>query len=131
MATESFPHQQEELFPESPQPAFDVSAVANAIAAQAPNDPYAAQNKRAEEIRDRRGEDLAAEQVGSPAEANQQSSAETERKAHEGQTGHVRKRPEQKYWKDGVEPDSGRRRKNIAWIREIRGGLESRNARER
>lgn len=131
MANESFPHQQDELFPEPAQSDFDASAVAKTIANAAPMDPYEAQKRRAAGIIEHRGEDLASEQLGRPPEVGEQSSIEAERSLHEGQTGHPRVRPEQRFWKDTIETNPARQQKNIAWIHEIRGGDGNYNGRER
>ena len=120
MANESFPHQQDELFPEPAQPEFDASTVAARIANAAPKNPYKAQDERAAKIIENRGEDLAAEQLGRPPETGPQPSTEAKRRLHEGQTGHPRNRPEQRYWKESIETNPIRRQEGIARIREIR-----------
>jgi hypothetical protein len=130
MANESFPHQQDELFPEPAQPEFDASTVAARIANAAPKNPYKAQDERAAKIIENRGEDLAAEQLGRPPETGPQPSTEAERRLHEGHTGHPRNRPEQRYWKRNVETDPVRRQEIIAKIKEVREDIKRRNGRK-
>ncbi|OGI95112.1 hypothetical protein A2917_01860 [Candidatus Nomurabacteria bacterium RIFCSPLOWO2_01_FULL_42_17] len=56
------------LFPEAPKPVVEVNT--EAIAANAPSNPYAAQEARRDAIVELRGEDLQADQIGKPVPLN-------------------------------------------------------------